>query len=104
MPRPLLPLALLCAVLTLTACQHIPTHPNDHTQASHSAHEGRPPQGQPPRTDPQMMAAVHQKACQQHQQGDRVNLDTPNGNLSGHCQLMFVPDQPPMPQRPPERP
>ncbi|MEY2862309.1 MAG: hypothetical protein RLY58_16 [Pseudomonadota bacterium] len=85
-------MGLLMPMLALAGCQQLPQ------QGEH-----RPEGRTPPPHEQRPSAASHQHfkaACDAHQQGDAVHLDTPSGTLAGHCTLMFVPDQPTPPERP----
>jgi hypothetical protein len=85
-------LGLLLPVLVLAGCQQLPQQGKHRPDGQTSRpHEQRP------------AAAAHQHfkaACDAHQQGDAIHVDTPSGSLTGHCILMFVPDQPTPPARP----
>jgi len=84
-----LTMGLLMPVLALAGCQQLSQQ--GERRPTSPPHEQRP------------SAASHQHfkaACEQHQQGDAVRLDTPSGTLAGRCTLMFVPDQPTPPARP----
>lgn len=86
-------LVMLAAALSLAGCQHTPPQmpPMDH-----STMEGKMLYRHDKQHQHMIMMA---QACEGRALGDATMLQTPQGELKGQCQLMFVPDQPAAQQR-----